>query len=278
VHLLNDRLIFLGGVARGTVKRVVNEVQTNPKEKETTYMLGMTYKFSPQVVTFLNTTTSFVPVFRTDIDDVPLDPATGNGFEFGFKFNLRNDDLFTTLTYFDLTNEALPRQVPSSESPTGEGYWINSGEERAKGVELEFQWNVTREFEVFASITQFDGELVNPVSAIGTPGQDIPRSPETAGQITLKYRFPKGSSLQGLRVGLVGSYKDAAPIKPNYSNPTIVSDAHFILNGFVRYRLPTALKMELFMYFKNALNEKYILPNNNYGSLASMTVGVQIEF
>jgi iron complex outermembrane receptor protein len=278
VHMLDDRLIFLGGIAQGSVKRVVNDVKANPKEKETTYMLGVTYKFSPQVVTFFNTTTSFVPVFRTDIDDLPLDPATGKGFEFGFKFNLRNDALFATLTYFDLTNEGLPRQVPSSESPTGEGYWINSGEERARGVELEFQWNVTPEFEVYASITQFDGELVSPVSNIGTPGQDIPGSPETAGQVTLKYRFAKDSSLKGLRFGITGVYKDSAPIKPNYSNPTIVSDSYFILNGFVRYRLPTELNTEIFLNVKNLLDEEYILPNNNYGSLTAINAGVQVNF
>jgi iron complex outermembrane receptor protein len=278
IHLMDDRLIFLGGVARGSVKRVVNNVQTNPTEKDTTYMVGVTFKITPDVVTFLNTTTSFVPVFRTDIDDLPLDPATGEGFEFGFKFNLKNDTLFATLTYFDLTNEGLPRQVPASQSPTGEGYWINSGEEQAKGVELELQWNVTPQFEVYVSFTHFDGKLVSPLSGVGEPGADIPRSPETAGQVTLKYRFAKDSSLKGLRLGLTGSYKDSAPIRTNYSRPTVVSDAHFILNGFVRYRLPTKLNTDLFLNFKNLFNEKYILPNNNYGSLVTVNAGVQVKF
>ena len=278
IHMLDDRLIFLGGVARGTVKRVVNGEQTNATEKETTYMAGATFKITPQVVTFANTTTSFVPVFRTDIDDRPLNPATGNGFEFGFKFNLNNDNLFATLTYFDLTNEGLPRQVPASESPTGECYWVNSGEEQAKGVELELQWNVTPEFEIYLSVTNFDGKLVTPVSGVGEPGADIPRSPETAGQITLKYRFAKDSSLKGLRVGLTGSYKDSSPLRANYSAPTIMSDEFFIINGFVRYRLPTELNTEVFLNFKNLLNEKYILPNNDYGSLTTVNAGIQIKF
>ena len=139
-------------------------------------------------------------------------------------------------------------------------------------------WNVTSEFEVFASFTHFNGELLSPVNNIGSPGQDIPRSPETAGQITLKYRFARESSLKGLRMGLTGTYKSSAPIKPNYSRPTIVSDAHFILNGFIRYRLPTKLNTEVFINANNILNEKYILPNNNYGALAAVNVGMQVRF
>jgi iron complex outermembrane receptor protein len=278
VYMLDNRLIFLGGVARGSVKRVINDVQTNPTERDTTYMLGATYKFTPEVVGFVNTTTSFVPVFQTGLDDEPLDPATGEGFEVGMKLNLFNNALFATLTYFDLTNQGLPRQVPSSESPTGQGFWINSGKEQARGIELEVLWNVTPEFEIFASFTHFNGELLSPVNNIGSPGQDIPRSPETAGQITLKYRFARESSLRGLRMGLTGTYKGSAPIKPNYSRPTIVSDAHFVLNGFVRYRLPTKLNTEVFINARNILNEKYILPNNNYGALVAVNVGMQVRF
>jgi iron complex outermembrane receptor protein len=278
LHLFEDRLIFLGGVARGSVKRVVNGEQLNATEYDTTYMVGMTYKFTPGFVGFVNTTTSFVPVFRTDIEDRPLDPASGEGFELGLKFNLKNDALFATVTYFDLTNQGLPRQVPSSESPTGQGYWINSGEENAKGVELELQWNVTTKLEVYLSLTQFDGELVSPTSGIGTPGADIPRSPEMAGQLTFKYRFSKDSSLKGLRFGLTGSFKDATPIKPNYSFPTIMSDSFFILNGFVRYRLPTQRHTEVFLNLKNLLDEEYILPNNDYGALMTVNIGLQTKF
>lgn len=278
VYMLDNRLIFLGGIAQGSVKRVINDVQTNPTERDTTYMLGATYKFTPEVVGFVNTTTSFVPVFQTGLDDEPLDPATGEGFEVGMKLNLFNNALFATLTYFDLTNQGLPRQVPSSESPTGQGFWINSGKEQARGIELEVLWNVTSEFEIFASFTHFNGELLSPVNNIGSPGQDIPRSPETAGQITLKYRFARESSLRGLRMGLTGTYKGSAPIKPNYSRPTIVSDAHFVLNGFVRYRLPTKLNTEVFINARNILNEKYILPNNNYGALVAVNVGMQVRF
>jgi len=194
------------------------------------------------------------------------------------KFNLDDDNLFATFTYFDLTNEGLPRQVPASASPTGEGFWINSGEEQATGFELEFQWNVNPRFEIYATFTHFDGELVTPANNIGTAGADIPRSPETAGQLTLKYRFANNSPLKGLRLSLTGSYKDSAPIRANYSAPTIASDEHFILNGFIRYKLSTDLDTDLFLNFKNLLDEEYILPNNNYGERTLVNVGMQIKF
>lgn len=278
VHLFENRLVFLGGVARGEVKRVINGVQTNPKQDDVTYMLGATYKITPTVVAFLNSTTSFAPVFNTGLNDEPLDPSSGEGMEFGFKFNPFDNNLFATLTYFDLTNTGLPRQVAAGESPTGQSYWINSGEEEAKGFELELQWNVTPQFEIYTNIVHFDGKLITPSNNVGTPGADIPRAPETSGMITLKYRFSEDGSLKGLRIGLTGSYADSAPIKPNYSSPTIVSDEYFLLSGFIRYRLPTELNTEVFCNFKNILDEEYILPGNQYGDLRQINAGIQVKF
>jgi iron complex outermembrane receptor protein len=280
LYMMDDRLVFLGGIARSDVRRLVKGVQTNPTERDTTYMIGLTYKVNEKVALFTNTSTSFVPVYRTDQNDLPLDPASGKGMEAGFKFTLFDNKLFATLTYFDLTNNGLPRQIPASESETGESYWVNSGEEEAKGVELELQWNVTPQFEVYFTYMNFDGKLVSKAqaSAAGEPGADIPRSPEKSGQITLKYRFAKDSSLKGLRFGLTGTYKDAAPIKTNYTAPTIMSDEYFVLNGFIRYKLPTDLDTDLFLNFRNLLDKEYILPNNNYGNLRSVMAGVQVKF
>lgn len=278
LHMLNERLVFLGGVAAGSVKRVVNGNQSVPKIKATTYMAGLTYRMVPQVNAFVNMSTSFAPVFATDINNQPLSPSSGRGVEVGFKFHTEENRLFATLTYFDLTNSNLPRQVAASESSTGQAYSVSSGKEEAKGVELEAQWNVSKQFKVLLSLIKFDGKLVSPSNGIGTPGQRIPRSPQTAGMATLVYNFADGGALHGLRFGLTGSYKGSAPINANYSSPTLVSDAFFIVNGFVRYRLPTKLNVELFLNVNNALDEKYIQPNNSYGALRSFNVGTQLRF
>lgn len=278
LNMFDDRLIFLGGVAKGTVKRVVKGDQSVPKAKATTYMAGMTYRVVPQVNAFVNMSTSFSPVYATDINNQPLDPTSGKGLEAGVKFHTHENDLFATLTYFDLTNSNLPRQVAAADSPTGLAYSVSSGKEEAKGLELELQWNVSKQFKVLVSMIKFDGKLVSASNGIGTPGQRIPRSPESAGMATLVYHFADDSALHGLRFGISGSYKGSAPINPNYASPTLVSDAFFIVNGFVRYRLPTKLDTELFLNFNNALNEKYIQPNNSYGALSTFSFGTQFKF
>ena len=49
--MLYNGSFFLCVVARGSVKRVINDdLQTNPTERDTTYMLGATYnQFTPEL-------------------------------------------------------------------------------------------------------------------------------------------------------------------------------------------------------------------------------------
>lgn len=278
VYALDDKLIMLGGLAYGEVKRILKDVQTDPSQNDLTHMLGVTYKFTPAVAGFFNTTKSFAPVYRTDLNDRPLDPTTGKGFETGLKITLMDNKVYGTVTYFNITNEGLPRQVPESESPTGESYWINSGEEEAKGFEAEIFWKINNQLDFYLSYLDLDAKLVSSVSNIGTPGQAIPRVPQKAGQFTIKYKMPKDSSLKGLRFGVTGSFADSASLQGNYNNPTLRSDDYFIWNCFVRYKLPTELNTELFLNLKNITDEEYIRPNGLYGDLRMAIGGIQIKF
>ncbi|MEM9160063.1 MAG: TonB-dependent receptor, partial [Verrucomicrobiota bacterium] len=280
LYMMEDRLVFMGGVADSDVRRVVNGVQTSPEEEDTTYLVGATFKATDGIVLFANHSTSFAPVYRTGLDDVPLDPSSGVGTEVGIKFDLFENRLFSTLTFFDLTNEGLPRQISADDSPTGESYWVNAGEEEARGVELSLNWRVNDQLSLNASALSFDGELVTASagSAAGEVGQDLPRSPENAGQITAVYKFNKDGALKGLRFGLTASYKDAAPIRSNYTSPTVVSDEYTVFNGFIRYKLQNDSKTELFLNFRNLLDEEYVTANGLYGSVRKVNSGVSLRF
>lgn len=278
IHAFDDRFILLAGLAYGESERVGKLGEPPPAENEVTHFFGATYKINPKVAFFANSSESFAPVFRTGLDNRPLDPSNGQGFETGIKFDLRDTGLFATLTYFSLANEGLPRSVPADQSPTGEAFWVNSGEEEAKGAEIELFWDINKQLELVVSFVNFDAKLVSSNNNVGLPGQDLPRVPQAAGQVTLNYRFAKDSTLKGLRVGLNGNYADSAAIKPNFTDPSLRSDEYFVLNGFVRFKLPTERDAELFLNVKNILDEKYIRSNGFYGDLRGLSGGMRFKF
>lgn len=280
LYMFDDRLVVMAGGARSDVRRAIQGVQSNPAEKANTYFFGASFKPTDAIVLFANHSTSFAPVFRTGLNDEPLDPTSGVGTEVGIKFDLLSNRLFATLTYFDLNNEGLPLQIPAGDSPTGQSYFVNSGKERARGFELSVDWTVNSMLSVNAGLLSFNGELLS--ASVGAPagavGQDLPRSPEKSGQITVTFTAPKSGPLKGLRAGLTASYKASTPIRANYTDPTVVSDDYTVLNGFVRYRLPVKRDLQVFMNIKNITDEEYVTANGFYGGLRQLSAGLTFKF
>lgn len=280
LYMFDDRLIVMAGGARSDVRRAINGVQSNPTEKATTHFAGASFKLNDRIVLFANNSTSFAPVFRTGLNDEPLDPTSGVGTEIGVKFDLFSNRLFATLTYFDLNNEGLPLQIPAGASPTGQSYFVNSGKERARGVEFSIDWTLNSMLSLNAGVVSFDGELLSASVGVAATavGQDLPRSPEKSGQISMTFTAPRKGPMKGLRAGLTASYKASTPIRANYTDPTVVSDNYTILSGFVRYRLPIKRDLQVFMNIKNIADEEYVTANGFYGELREVSTGVTFKF
>jgi len=276
LYLFEDRVIALLGVARGEITSFFNGVQTNPSEEETIYMAGVTYKATDSIALFANNSTSFSPAWRTGRDDLPLDPISGEGIELGTKLSLMEDSLFATLTYFQLTNQGIPSLIEDEDPEVG-SYWISGGEEEAAGVELELNWKINSQWEVYAAAIQFDGKLVAS-SGNGMPGQDIPRSPEKSALLTVKYDFAQDSSLKGLKIGLSGSYTEGAPSDRTYGNANLRTDDYAILSGFASYKLPVDQNISVSVNVRNLLDEEYLKSNLRYGSPRSFSAKVAYRF
>jgi iron complex outermembrane receptor protein len=273
LYLLDNRVIALLGVARGDITNYSNGEQSDPTERETIYMAGVTYKATDNIALFANNSTSFSPAWRVGRDDKPLAPISGEGIELGTKVSLIEDSLFATLTYFQLINEGIPSLV---DDPDG-NYYVSGGEEEATGVELELNWKINPQWEIYASAIQFDGELVSPAGA-GSPGQDLPKTPEKAAQMTVTYKFAKDSSLNGLRVGLSGTYTEGAPTDGSYGNPDLRSDDYALLNGFVSYILPINRRIAVSVNVRNLFDESYLKSNLRYGSRRSVSAKLTYKF
>lgn len=280
LYMFDDRLVVMAGGALSDVRRAINGVQSNPKEKADTHFVGASFKWTDRIVLFANNSTSFAPVFRTGLNNEPLDPTSGVGTEVGVKFDLLSNRLFATLTYFDLNNEGLPLEIPAGASPTGQSYFVNSGKERARGIEFSIDWTLNSMLSLNAGVVSFDGELLS--ASVGVPatavGRNLPRSPEKSGQISMTFTAPKKGPLKGLRAGLTASYKSSTAIRANYTDPTVVSDDYTIVSGFVRYRLPVKRDLQVFMNIKNISDEEYVTANGFYGELRDLSAGMTFKF
>jgi iron complex outermembrane receptor protein len=284
MYLMDDKLILLGGIARGDVERVVLYNETSkergiPEDRDdVVYNLGATYRASEKIGIFANTSTSFIPVYRTGLDGTPLEPQTGIGYEIGLHLDLLDDALFATITYFDITNEGAPNQLPADpDNGILESYWVNAGEQQAKGIEVEVNWNVTPQLEIFASFVAFNGEITKDLQFPNRVGLPLQKSPETSAQLTVNYKFAKESPLKGLRLGGLISYKSKS-----YQNPTgqigLVNDAYTVVNVFGRYRLPWGKETDIFFNAKNILDEDYLNSGGGYGLPFQIDFGTSMRF
>ena len=158
--------------------------------REPTYQIGVAYDLVPALTIFANRSTSFQPTASVDIDGNTLPPEVGEGIDLGFKASLLEGRLSGTVSYFDLERTNISRFVQIN-LPDGRIILTNipSGTERSKGVDFELNYSPTRQLDLIASATFFDGEIISDQSEPRNNGRPIPLAAETSYAFWGKYRF-----------------------------------------------------------------------------------------
>jgi iron complex outermembrane recepter protein len=192
-----DRLTILAGVGSGTSETYIKEVLTStPAEvgdfKVTKPQFGASLRILPKTFLFANTSQSAAANLR-----FPDTPEKGKSYDVGIK--VAADKFSGSVTYFDTTRENI--QVQVFNGLTGLLTFELSGEEQAKGVEVEFQYFPTKQFQFVASAAFMDTEVLSDNQRPARVGTELPDTPETSYRLWAKYTFDKGA-LKRAWVGL----------------------------------------------------------------------------
>jgi len=167
---------------------------------EVSPLVGLMYRVSPRMNLYANVATSFETPTTTEFANPTggggfnrdLDPQIATNYEVGVKGTIGENSTYgLALFRIDVEDELIPFEIPGF---SGRSYYVNAGESRRKGIELEFATRPLEGLNIALAYTYSDFEFTRFVDANGNDfsGNAIPGLPDHVlfGEIT--YRHPRG--------------------------------------------------------------------------------------
>ncbi|WP_242447068.1 TonB-dependent siderophore receptor [Nitrosomonas supralitoralis] len=149
----------------------LNDSTTNVKDSAFTGRVGLTYLYSNGIAPYFSYSQSFLPQAGFDSSNKPFDPTRGEQFEAGIKYQpVRGRSLYT-VAFFDLTKTNVLSRDPTDET----GFrFMQLGEVRSRGVELEARAELLRGLNMIGSFTYQDVENVKDTDFKGKMPVQVP--------------------------------------------------------------------------------------------------------
>ena len=154
--------------------------------------LGATLDVAPGVALYAAYATAFRGAFGVVSATTPK-PETSRNIESGLKLALPAAGLAGTLALFDQT-----RRNVSTPDPNDIHFSIQTGAQRARGVEADLTWEPSPALSLLATYARTDAQVTE--DTIIPVGDRLPRVPRDSGRIAARYRVLDGPA-KGLAVG-----------------------------------------------------------------------------
>jgi iron complex outermembrane receptor protein len=259
---LQDQLKFGGGwtallgvrheTSRNEIDDLVRGTRTVQKDKATTGSAGLVYEFTPGWSAYGSYSESFLPVSGQTFAGTPFDPETGKQREAGLKYERPGGGLTGSMALYDLT-----RRNVTTADPLNNGFSVQTGEQRSRGLELEVGADVAAGVKLTASYTYTNAKVTrdNNASIVGKPAILTPRH---VAALWATWRLP---DLQRVTLGLGGRYVSEQVGALPFTLPSyFVADASLTYLGD-NWRLTAGVK-NLFnkVYYDGAVNANVVSP------------------
>jgi iron complex outermembrane receptor protein len=168
--------------------------------------VGLVYELRPNLSLYGTYNQGFDPFeasSSTQVFNVPFKPVTSELFEIGAKMNWLNNKLATSLAIYQLTlrNVAVNANVISNPN-----LYIQQGEDRSRGVELEANGNILPNLSVSFSYAHCIAKVIRSV-VLEQEGTIVENSPRNASSSLIKYTFNQGA-LKGF--GIMAGHTQAS--------------------------------------------------------------------
>jgi iron complex outermembrane receptor protein len=168
--------------------------------------IGATVDIVPGLAVYAGYATAFRAAFEFVGLTAPK-PETSENIEAGLKVALKSAGLSGTIAVFQQTHDNV-----STPDPNNPFLSVQTGQQRARGVEADFIWEPTPAFSLLANYAYTDAQVTKD-NAIPI-GQALARVPRNSGRIAGRYRVLSGPA-KGLSFGMgvtaVSSRQDTLP-------------------------------------------------------------------
>lgn len=178
------------------------EAGTRQEDDAVTTRLGLIYLFENGLAPYISYSESFSPIIGLNPETLQsYKPLEGEQWEIGVKYQPPGSNTLLTAAVFDLREKN--RQIVGS-SPRG---GAQAGETQAKGLELEGLVEVTPEWNLIASYTYLDSEVLE--GEVEQQGARIESVPEHMASLWTQHRFSI-AGIPGFRAGAGVRYVGAS--------------------------------------------------------------------
>ncbi|SJL84608.1 TonB-dependent siderophore receptor [Vibrio palustris] len=218
------------------------------------YRMGALYEFDNGLSPFVSYATSFEPAAGRDIHGDSLKPQLGEQVELGMKYRSMDNSQQFTASYFSITKHDSTTADPSDPTYRAK---IQLGKVRSQGLELAGRWFVTDQWDMSASYTYTDMQVIEDVNPDleGTTPIYVPRH---AANVWTNYSIYSGT-LAGTRVSAGARYMGA--MKMNAANTQGEVSSYTVVDLSVGYDLGQASRVlsgaTANLLVSNLFNEDY---------------------
>lgn len=157
---------------------------------------GITYDLTESLALYTSYSTGFRGAFNFTGNET-LKPELSRNYEAGVKLAFNDLGISGTLAMFEQTRRNVSTPDPD---PTYAilGYSVQSGEQRARGVEADLVWEPTPAFSLLGNYAYTQAEITEDNSI--PVGDGLPRVPRHSGRLAARYRILDGAA-KGLGFG-----------------------------------------------------------------------------
>lgn len=256
---LHDHLKFGHGATVTVGGRYDLAKSDGVEQKKFSPRVGLTWEVRPGAALYANYSQSFNPqgTWMLAANDQPVAPETGENWEAGLKTAAPDGRLTMTVAVFQLT-----RQNVATADLTHPGYYLLSGEQRSRGLELDGRFSPAPGWELTAGYAYTDARITRDNTLpVGERTNGVPYNAFTS---WTKYTFQHGA-LRGFGVGLGARYYSAQVGDETHTEyfelpPYALVDAALY---YTHGRFTAQLNVNNLLdrdYFSGAYNSIYVLP------------------
>lgn len=234
-HVRLPQHVTITGGGRLDLAKNESRGSANQNGRGWTPRLGVTWQAVPSTTLYASFSKSYLPqsglVWDSASTSSYLPPEHGQQWEGGIKSSLWRGRITPTVAVFQLN-----RNNVATSDETHPNYYVLTGEQRSRGVELEAAmhpvagWNITAAYSYINAIVLNGG--TEGTSGYIAPGTPTLNAPKNIFNVWSTYEIPRGWA-HGLAVGLGGRHftDQAGDLQNSFQLP-----GYGIVDGSLTYR------------------------------------------
>jgi outer membrane receptor protein involved in Fe transport len=305
----NDRVRTLVGARQvrsyQPIATATPGVEADFRVKKTVPQTSLLVRLTPEISVYASRSTTFVPQRQVtaDVDAIRAtqgDPTLptyrpptvipqkvltnvleGEGQEAGFKFELFGGRLLGTATYFESEQSGQIQTNAVAQTlfqlPGGATH-VASGKQRTRGVESDFTWSPTRNYQViFNAAYFFEAEEITNAADPRQVGKGLEGIPDYNFNVWNKYTFVQGP-LAGAYIGGGVNIEGPYTLHPSWT-VTVRSDTAAIFGGLIGYATRVNnVPLDFQLNVQNLTNERYLNGSFLYGEPRSFLLSLSTKW